>query len=139
MNHFLKNLPLLICGGIIITIIYQSALVAPAINKLFSTKDASKFLRYIWPKFFIIISFLSLMSVFVMIFFSEKNTLVRNLFVASFLISIICYIMIPYMNNASDTLEKSTFQVLHIINIALTISVLVINVIIFFKWNYDSI
>ena len=39
-----------------------SLLIAPSINKLLSAQDASIYLRYVWPKFFIIIGAISLIS-----------------------------------------------------------------------------
>ena len=58
----LKNLPYLNSGIIIGIILFQSILIAPAINQLINTNEAAIFLRYIWPIFFIIIGFLSLIS-----------------------------------------------------------------------------
>ena len=52
----MKNLPLVFSAMIVGITLFQSALVAPAINKLINVEDASVFLRYIWPKFFIIIA-----------------------------------------------------------------------------------
>ena len=63
----MKNLPLIISSIIVGIILFQSALVAPAINRLINAEDASVFLRYIWPKFFLIIAILSLASFVVIV------------------------------------------------------------------------
>ena len=56
MISILKNLPPFISGAICGLILFQSVIVAPSINNLLQPADASTYLRYIWPKFFIIIS-----------------------------------------------------------------------------------
>tara|TARA_B110000908_G_scaffold69855_1_gene84222 strand:+ start:457 stop:663 length:207 start_codon:yes stop_codon:yes gene_type:complete len=48
----IKNIPLLISAIISGLILFQSTLVAPAVNKLINSKEASVFLRYIWAKVF---------------------------------------------------------------------------------------
>ena len=63
----MKNLPLIFSAVIVGIILFQSVLVAPSINKLINTIDASTFLRFIWPKFFIIIAIISLASFVLMI------------------------------------------------------------------------
>ena len=60
MFQFLKLIPIILSGVIIGIILYQSLLIAPSINKLLSTQDASLYLRFIWPKFFIIIGVICL-------------------------------------------------------------------------------
>ena len=63
MMSILKNLPPFISGAICGLILFQSVIVAPSINNLLQPEDASTYLRYIWPKFFIIISVLSIFSI----------------------------------------------------------------------------
>ena len=58
----LKQLPYIISGFIVGIILFQSSLIAPAINNLTSPKEDSILLRYIWPKFFITIGSLSLIT-----------------------------------------------------------------------------
>ena len=58
----LKQLPYIISGLIVGIILFQSSLIAPAINNLTSPKEDSILLRYIWPKFFITIGSLSLIT-----------------------------------------------------------------------------
>ena len=40
-------------------ILFQSLLIAPSVNKIISKQEASIFLRFIWPNFFLLIAFLS--------------------------------------------------------------------------------
>ena len=70
----INNIPFTISCIIIGIILFQSFFIAPSINKIITTKEASKFLRYLWPKFFVIISILSILSLITNYYFSiEKN------------------------------------------------------------------
>ena len=67
-----QTLPFLLSGIICGLILFQSFLIAPSINKLINKKDAAILLRYLWPKFFLLIGFLSLVSV-VLIYVGNMN------------------------------------------------------------------
>ena len=56
----INKVPYLISAIIIGLIIYQSGFIAPSINKIIDKDNASIYLRFIWPKFFLIIAFLSI-------------------------------------------------------------------------------
>ena len=73
MIQILKHIPLLISGAIAGIILYQSIMIAPSINKLLSTQDASLYLRFIWPKFFLTIAVLSLICGLILIYFNHLN------------------------------------------------------------------
>jgi len=44
----LKNIPVICSAAIIAVILFQSAFIAPAVNKIINVKEASIFLRFIW-------------------------------------------------------------------------------------------
>ena len=132
----IKNLPLLISGTIIGIILYQSLMIAPSINKLFDSQDASQYLRYIWPKFFIIVGLLSIVSLIIIYFFNPSQKIAKILYFFSLILMIICYLIIPYMNGAKDSLNETTFSILHILSILMTIAALFINISIYAFWKY---
>ena len=132
----IKNLPLLISGTIIGIILYQSLMIAPSINKLFDSQDASQYLRYIWPKFFIIVGLLSIVSLIIIYFFNPSQKIAKILYFFSLILMIICYLIIPYMNGAKDSLNETTFSILHILSISMTIATLFINISIYAFWKY---
>tara|TARA_B100001109_G_scaffold255863_1_gene261779 strand:+ start:806 stop:1213 length:408 start_codon:yes stop_codon:yes gene_type:complete len=134
--QLIKNLPILISGIIIGIIIYQSLMIAPSINKLLSNSDASLYLRYIWPKFFVVIGLLSLLSIFILSFFNSQQNIPKVLSILSFILMLICYLIIPYMNDAKDSLRESTFVILHMLSILMTIVTLIMNILIFIFWKY---
>ena len=114
----MKNLPLVFSAMIVGITLFQSALVAPAINKLINDEDASIFLRNIWPKFFIIIAVLSLASLVILIINSNQN-LFKYISFISFVLMLVCYLITPMINEAKDSSNDQLWTVLHLSTICL--------------------
>ncbi len=134
--QILKFFPLVLSGFISGIIIYQSLFIAPSINKLLSSQDASLYLRYIWPKFFIIIGILSLLCFICISLFNSNQNTAKIFSILSAVLMIICYLAIPFMNQAKDSLNESLFMILHLGSIILTIITLLMNFAIFIFWKY---
>ena len=120
-----------ITSSIIIgVILFQSLLIAPAVTKIINKKDSSKFLRFIWPKFFLTISCLSLFNVLIFLLLNLENwtTLFFNL--SSFFSMFFCYLIIPTINNFKDNSNEKIWSYLHFLTMILTIFTLILNVII---------
>ena len=130
----MKNLPLIISSIIVGIILFQSALVAPAINRLINAEDASVFLRYIWPKFFMIIAILSLTSFAVVVINSNQN-LYKYISLVSFVLMLICYLITPMINDAKDSLNNQLWTALHLSTIILTFITLIINALTIVYWK----
>ena len=133
----MKNLPLVFSAMIVGITLFQSALVAPAINKLINAEDASVFLRYIWPKFFIIIAVISLVSFVILIINSNKN-LFKYISFISFVLMFVCYLITPMINEAKDSLNEQLWTVLHLSTIILTFITLIINTLTIIYWKSSS-
>ena len=134
--QILKFFPLVLSGVVSGIIIYQSLLIAPSVNKLLSNQDASLYLRYIWPKFFIIVGILSLLCFIFISIFNSNQSIAKILSILSAFLMLICYFAIPYMNQAKDSLNESLFIILHSGSIILTILTLLMNLSIFIFWKY---
>ena len=134
--QILKFFPLVLSGFISGIIIYQSLLIAPSVNKLLSNQDASLYLRYIWPKFFIIVGLLSLLCFMCISIFNSHQSTGKIISIISTFLMLICYFTIPYMNQAKDSLNETTFIILHSGSIILTILTLLMNLSIFIFWKY---
>ena len=134
--QILKFFPLVLSGFISGIIIYQSLLIAPSINKLLSSQDASLYLRFIWPKFFITIGILSLLCFICISLFNSNQNTAKIFSISSVVLMIICYLAIPSMNQAKDSLIESLFMILHFGSIILTIITLLMNFSIFIFWKY---
>ena len=133
----MKNLPLVFSAMIVGITLFQSALVAPAINKLINVEDASVFLRYIWPKFFIIIAIISLASFIILIINSNQN-LFKYISLISFALMLVCYLITPMINEAKDSLNDQLWTVLHLLTIILTFITLIINTLTIIYWKSTS-
>ena len=96
----LKYLPLFLTGIVSGLIIYQSAMIAPSINKLLSTQDASTYLRFIWPKFFLIIAFLSIVGGIIIQFSNQDQSFAKTVFIVSFVLMLICFFAVPFITCA---------------------------------------
>ena len=136
MFQFLKLIPIILSGVIIGIILYQSLLIAPSINKLLSAQDASIYLRYVWPKFFIIIGAISLISWILIQNFSPDQNTAKIISIISFILMVICYVLIPYMNSAKDSANDTLFIFLHATSMILTLVTLLINIFLIVKWKY---
>ena len=130
----MKNLPLILSSVIVGIILFQSALVAPAVNKLINAADASIFLRFIWPKFFLIISVISLASFLIIIIYSSQDYF-KYISFTSFLLMLICYFITPSINEAKDSLNEQLWTVLHLSTIIITLATLILNVLIIVYWK----
>ena len=93
----------LICSSIVSSIImFQTILIAPAINKRINSKEASVFLRFIWPKFFLIIGIISLVSAVCLFLFNIEQNVAKISSISSLVLMSICYIITPVINNAKE-------------------------------------
>ena len=136
MVQILKHIPLFISGLITGIILYQSLMIAPSINKLLSTQDASLYLRFIWPKFFLIIALMSLICGLILVYFNPDQNTAKNFLFVSFFLMIICYLIIPFMNEAKDSGNDTLFIILHAVSMILTLITLIINMLLIVFWKY---
>ena len=134
----MKNLPLVFSAIVVGITLFQSALIAPAINKLINVEDASDFLRYIWPKFFIIIAVISLAS-FLILHINSNQSLFKYISFISFVLMLVCYLITPMINEAKDSLNDQLWTVLHLSTIILTFITLIINILTIVYWKSNSI
>lgn len=131
----INKVPYLISAIIIGLIIYQSGFIAPSINKIIDKDNASIYLRFIWPKFFLIIAFLSIVSFIVIYFLDENQLYPKYLSLGSFVLMILSYLLVPFINNARDSENNSLFFYLHLLSMIFTLTTLIVNVLIIKFWN----
>ena len=130
----INNIPLILACVIIGVISFQSFFIAPSINKLLNQKEASKYLRYIWSKFFLIISILSSLSL-LSIFFLHTNKIIVTFFVtSSILLMLVCYFIVPTINKSKDDSKIKLWTILHLLTVNLTFITLLLNISIIFYW-----
>ena len=134
----IKNIPLLISAIVSGLILFQSMLVAPSVNKLINTKEASVFLRYIWPKFFLIIALLSLLSFLVIVYQNNNQNAAKYFSLISFVLMTICYIITPLINNAKDASNEQLWVILHLATVLITLIVLVLSILTIIYWKSNK-
>ena len=129
-------LPFLLSGIICGLILFQSFLIAPSINKLINKKDAAILLRYLWPKFFLLIGFISLVSVVLIYVGSMNQEGLKYGSIVSVVLMGVCYAITPIINKAKDNSKDKRWFVLHLSTVLLTLTTLVVNVFIIGCWNF---
>jgi len=126
----IEGLITIISSIIIGVILFQSLIIAPTVTKVVNKKDSSKFLRLIWPKFFLIISCLSLINILLSFLLNLESWAILYLNLSSFFIMFFCYLLTPTINNFKDNSNEKIWSYLHFLTIILTIFTLIINFII---------
>ena len=126
----IEGLISVISSIIIGVILFQSLIIAPAVTKVINKKDSSKFLRLIWPKFFLIISCLSLINILLSFLLNLESWAILFLSLSSFFTMFLCYLITPTINNFKDNSNEKIWSYLHFLTIILTIFTLIVNVII---------
>ena len=131
----MKNLPLIFSAIVIGLICYQSIIIAPLINKLLSSNDASILLRSMWPKFFLIIFIISSISFLTIVRFNKQKNIAKYLSLFSGLLMFSCYILVPVINNAKDLANENLWIILHLTTIIITFITLIINIALIKFWK----
>jgi len=121
------SITLIIASVISGLILFQSFLVAPSVNKLLEQKGASIFLRYIWPKFFLLISLLSLTSLLFELYINSSTIIIVFSFIV-FILMLVCFIITPSINKAKDNSKKQLWTILHLGTVLITLIVLILNI-----------
>ena len=105
-------------------IILQTMIFAPTIFKTLEMEHAGKLLRALFPKFFRLLAVLGVVTL-VSLALSEDTCwlgyLLGSLTVAC---PIICALLVPATNRATDSGEKGRFKFLHTVSVVLTVIVL---------------
>ena len=127
----MSQINLLFHGIIVGIIIFQTSVIAPSVFKTINSEETSKFLRIIFPKFFILIFALGAMSLTAELLY-EKNISTISISVLTVLMAFLCYIIIPSTNSATDEGDKKKFKKLHSISVFTTLGILLLNILIFF-------
>ena len=121
------NLIVFISGLVSGIILYQSIVVANTVFKNLEPGPTSIFLRFIFPKFFIIISFLGLLNFLLALIF-KYSFYYMLVGILTLILSTICFLIIPMTNEATDLNNKKKFKVLHTISVVFTMIILIFNI-----------
>ena len=115
----------LLSGIISGMILFQTAVVASVVFTTLDSENASKFLRKIFPRFFLIIFFLGVVGL--LISFLYNNIHGNTMYGITSLAMIISYLVVPATNKARDENKSNTFRRLHTVTVVLTLFTLLAN------------
>ena len=124
----MNNLYLFLAGLMAGMILFQAALNAPTIFKVYSEEQAGPFLRAIFPKLFLNVAVLSLIGLILSIIGDRLS--LQALFFVSLLLMSISYWIVPATNKARDEGRDKSFKYLHSLSVVLTLSSLAVCLII---------
>ena len=123
----MSNLITLLCGLVAGTIVFHSAIVAPAVFRTLGERDASVFLRTIFPKFFLFLTFVNVMN-FSLALIDGQFAIMVMAAISAVLMGV-AYGIIPMTNRSRDEGLQQRFAKLHRVSVLLTVAVLSINVV----------
>ena len=123
----MSNIINLLCGLVAGTIVFHSAIVAPTVFRTLGERDASVFLRTIFPKFFLFLTFVNVINFFLALIDGLFGVMVMT--AISAVLMGIAYGIIPMTNRSRDEGLQQRFAQLHRVSVLLTVAVLSINVV----------
>lgn len=122
----MQNLSVLISGIICGLILCQAAVVAPLIFKSLNIEQARPLLRGIFP---ILFKVLAVMGVLLAAtgYFLSASWIPAAVGLTTLVLAVICVLIIPATNRASDEKDNDKFKKLHRLSVQLTFVILLSN------------
>ena len=113
--------------SLIIGIIFaQALLTAPVVFKVLDNESASKFLRRIFPRYYLMILLFCLLAVLISYLFLERSFLVLAAINSS--LAFRGYIILPMTKSARDRAWDKLFTFLHRLSVYITISIFIFSI-----------
>ncbi len=109
-------------------ILLQTAIVAPSLFRNLNIDDFGRAIRDLWPKFFLALIVIGSLSTASSYFDDEANLLHYSIGLTTVFLSVICYLIIPATNRATDEGNQKKFSILHRISVTSTLVMLIINI-----------
>ena len=131
MDLIIKIIPPLVLGSML----FFSIAVAPKIFKVLSNEEAGKFVRSIFPTYYMYNGIQYLILTFFM-FYTEQtgNILYLSCLILSFFI-LSNYVLMPQINKSRDTDNQKKFKFLHFLSVFINFLIIVFSVILILLTN----
>jgi hypothetical protein len=126
MNIITLSLLILSYSLVLGIIFAQVLLTAPVVFKVLDNQNASIFLRKIFPRYYLLLTLLTLIALLVSYLFFELVDIYLALTAVSF--SFLGYIIIPLTNAARDRGWDKVFKGLHNLSVFNTLIILLVSV-----------
>ena len=131
MNTMILSL-LILCYSLVLGIIFaQVLLTAPVVFKVLDNQNASKFLRKIFPRYYLLLFLITLVALLISFLFFKNLDVYFALVAASF--AIVGYLIIPLTNSARDRGWDKLFKWLHNLSVFNTVVIMIIAIIQIFR------
>ena len=123
---------LILCYALILGVIFaQVLLTAPVVFKVLDEQSASKFLRKIFPRYYLLLFLISLLALLLSYLFFKSFDIYSALTTVYFAFA--GYIIIPLTNAARDRGWDGLFQWLHNFSIFNTVIIMIISIVQIFR------
>ena len=131
MNTMILTL-LILCYSLVLGIIFaQVLLTAPVVFKVLDSQNASKFLRKVFPRYYLLLFLITLVALLISFLFFKKLDVYMASVAAVF--AILGYLIIPITNSARDRGWDKLFKWLHNFSVFNTLVIMIIAVIQIFR------
>lgn len=123
---------LILCYSLILGIIFaQVLLTAPVVFKVLDEHNASIFLRKIFPRYYLLLFLISLISLLISYLFFKNFDIYASIVAVCF--AFVGYIIIPLTNFARDRGWDRLFQWFHNFSVFSTFIIMIVSIIQIFK------
>ena len=124
MNTLIISL-LILCYSLVLGIIFaQVLLTAPVVFKVLDNENASKFLRKIFPRYYLLLFLITLLALLISYLFFKTFDIYAAIIAVFF--SFLGYIIIPLTNIARDRGWDNLFKWLHNLSVFNTLVIMVV-------------
>ena len=131
MNTMILTL-LILCYSLVLGIIFaQVLLTAPVVFKVLDSQNASKFLRKVFPRYYLLLFLITLVALLISFLFFKKLDVYMASVAAFF--AILGYLIIPITNSARDRGWDKLFKWLHNLSVFNTLVIMIIAIIQIFR------
>ncbi len=131
MNTMILTL-LILCYSLVLGIIFaQVLLTAPVVFKVLDSQNASKFLRKVFPRYYLLLFLITLVALLISFLFFKKLDVYMASVAAVF--AILGYLIIPITNSARDRGWEKLFKWLHNFSVFNTLVIMIIAIIQIFR------
>ena len=131
MNTMILSL-LILCYSLVLGIIFaQVLLTAPVVFKVLDNQNASKFLRKIFPRYYLLLFLITLIALLISFLFFKDFDFYLAIVAASF--ALLGYLIIPLTNSARDRGWDKLFKWLHNLSVFNTLVIMIIAIIQIFR------
>ena len=123
---------LILCYSLVLGIIFaQVLLTAPVVFKVLDSQNASKFLRKVFPRYYLLLFLITLVALLISFLFFKKLDVYMASVAAVF--AILGYLIIPITNSARDRGWDKIFKWLHNFSVFNTLVIMIISIIQIFR------